>query len=29
MREDIAEHVAQCDTSQRVKAEHQRPAGLL
>jgi hypothetical protein len=29
MREDIAEYVAQCDTCQRVKAEHQRPAGLL
>jgi hypothetical protein len=29
MREDIAEYVARCDTCQRVKAEHQRPAGLL
>jgi hypothetical protein len=29
MREDIAEYVARCDTCQRVKAENQRPAGLL
>jgi hypothetical protein len=29
MREDITEYVARCDTCQRVKAEHQRPAGLL
>jgi hypothetical protein len=29
MREDIAEYVARCDTCQRVKAEHLRPAGLL
>jgi hypothetical protein len=29
MREDIAEYVARCDTCQRMKAEHQRPAGLL
>jgi hypothetical protein len=29
MREDIVEYVAGCDTCQRVKAEHQRPAGLL
>jgi hypothetical protein len=29
MREDIAEYVARRDTCQRVKAEHQRPAGLL
>jgi hypothetical protein len=29
IREDIAEYVARCDTCQRVKAEHQRPAGLL
>jgi hypothetical protein len=29
MREDIAEYVARCDTCQRVKAEHQRPLGLL
>jgi hypothetical protein len=29
MREDIAEYVARRDTCQRVKAEHQRPTGLL
>jgi hypothetical protein len=29
MREDIAEYVARCDMCQRVKEEHQRPAGLL
>jgi hypothetical protein len=29
MREDIAEYVTRCDTCQRVKAEHQRPASLL
>jgi hypothetical protein len=29
MREDITEYVAPCDTCQRVKAEHQRPVGLL
>jgi hypothetical protein len=29
MKRDIAEYVSLCDTSQRVKAEHQRPAGLL
>ena len=29
MKRDIAEYVAKCDTCQRVKAEHQRPAGLL
>jgi len=29
MKKDIAEHVARCDTCNRVKAEHQRPAGLL
>ena len=29
MKKDIAEYVARCDTCQRVKAEHQRPAGLL
>jgi hypothetical protein len=29
MKRDVAEYVAQCDTYQRVKAEHQRPAGLL
>jgi hypothetical protein len=26
---DVAEYVTLCDTCQRVKAEHQRPAGLL
>jgi hypothetical protein len=29
MKRDIAEFVAQCDTCNRVKAEHQKPAGLL
>jgi hypothetical protein len=29
MKLDIAEYVAHCDTCRRVKAEHQRPAGLL
>jgi hypothetical protein len=29
MKFDIAGFVARCDTCQRVKAEHQRPAGLL
>jgi hypothetical protein len=29
MKRDNAEYVALCDTCQRVKAEHQRPAGLL
>nr|AAX96624.1 retrotransposon protein, putative, Ty3-gypsy sub-class [Oryza sativa Japonica Group]ABA92970.1 retrotransposon protein, putative, Ty3-gypsy subclass [Oryza sativa Japonica Group] len=29
MKRDIAEYVALCDICQRVKAEHQRPAGLL
>jgi hypothetical protein len=29
LKRDIAEYVALCDTYQRVKAEHQRPAGLL
>jgi hypothetical protein len=29
MKHDIAEYVALCDTCQRVKAEYQRPAGLL
>jgi hypothetical protein len=29
MKRDVAEYVAVCDTCQRVKAEHQRPAGLL
>nr|CAH67938.1 H0211F06-OSIGBa0153M17.10 [Oryza sativa] len=29
MRREIAEYVALCDVCQRVKAEHQKPAGLL
>nr|ABB46832.2 retrotransposon protein, putative, Ty3-gypsy subclass [Oryza sativa Japonica Group] len=29
MRREIAEYVAVCDVCQRVKAEHQKPAGLL
>jgi hypothetical protein len=29
MKRDVAEYVALCDTYQRVKAKHQRPAGLL
>jgi hypothetical protein len=29
MKRDVAEYVALCDTCQRVKAEHQLPAGLL
>jgi hypothetical protein len=29
MKRKIAEHVAICDSSQRIKAEHQRSAGLL
>jgi hypothetical protein len=29
MKRDIGEYVALCDTCQRVKAEHQRPASLL
>jgi len=29
MKRDIAEFVAKCDVCRRVKAEHQRPAGLL
>jgi hypothetical protein len=29
MKRDIAKYVSLCDTCQRVKAEHQRPAGLL
>jgi len=28
MKKDIGEYVALCDTCQRVKAEHQRSAGL-
>jgi hypothetical protein len=29
MKRDVAEYVALCDTCWRVKAEHQRPDGLL
>jgi hypothetical protein len=29
MKRDVAAHVALCDTCDRVKVEHQRPAGLL
>jgi hypothetical protein len=29
MKKEVAEYVAICDICQRVKAEHQRPAGLL
>jgi hypothetical protein len=29
MKRDVSEYVALCDTCQRVKAKHQRPAGLL
>jgi hypothetical protein len=29
MKRDIVEYVSLCDTYQWVKAEHQRPAGLL
>jgi hypothetical protein len=29
MKRSVAEYMAICDTYQRVKAEHQRPAGLL
>jgi hypothetical protein len=29
MKREVVEYVALCDTCQRVKAEHQRPAGLL
>jgi hypothetical protein len=29
MKGDIAQFVAHCDTCQRIKAEHQKPAGLL
>jgi hypothetical protein len=29
MKRDVAAHVALCDVCQRVKAEHERPAGLL
>jgi hypothetical protein len=29
MKREITEYVARCDSCQRIKAEHQRPAGLL
>jgi hypothetical protein len=29
MKRDVAAHVVLCDVCQRIKAEHQRPAGLL
>ena len=29
MKKDVVEYVARCLTCQQVKAEHQRPAGLL
>jgi transposase InsO family protein len=29
LKRDVTAHVAMCDVCQRVKAEHQRPAGLL
>jgi IS30 family transposase len=29
LKRDVATHVARCDVCQRVKAKHQRPAGLL
>jgi hypothetical protein len=29
MKRDIAKYISLCDTCQRVKAKHQRPAGLL
>jgi hypothetical protein len=29
MKKEIAQYVAQCDICQRMKAEHQKPAGLL
>jgi hypothetical protein len=29
MKREVAEYVAVCDSCQRIKAEHQRPAGLL
>ena len=29
MKRDVMEYVALCDTCQRIKAEHQRPTGLL
>jgi hypothetical protein len=29
MKREIVEYVAKCDSWQRIKAEHQKPAGLL
>jgi hypothetical protein len=29
MKQDIACYVAECDVCRRVKAEHQKPAGIL
>ena len=29
MKKDVAQHVARCDTCQRIKIEHQRPIGKL
>jgi hypothetical protein len=29
MKREIVEYVAVCDNCQRIKAEHQRPVGLL
>jgi hypothetical protein len=29
MKREIAEYVARCNSCQRIKAEHQRPVGLL
>jgi hypothetical protein len=29
MKRDVVKFIALCDTWQRVKAEHQRPTGLL
>jgi hypothetical protein len=29
MKNDVVAHVSLCDVCQRVKAEHQRPAGLI
>jgi hypothetical protein len=29
MKREIAEHVAMCDSYRRIKAEYQKPAGLL
>jgi hypothetical protein len=29
IKRDVVEYVAPCDTCQRVKVEHYRPAGLL